>query len=366
MEEVRVCLRREEDLSYDIRVGPGQLDRVADDLAARPVAARYLVLTDATVGELYAGELRRQLVERGLCAGYVEVRPGEESKSLAVLERVLSQMLAQRVDRGDCLLAVGGGVVGDLGGFAAGCYMRGIPFAQVPTTLLSQVDSSVGGKTAVNLPGAKNACGLFHQPARVYADVRALATLPEFELRSGLAEVVKYALIADEGFAAYLEENARSLLALEDEAATRTVAACCSLKAGVVERDERESGPRMILNYGHTIGHALEDISSYGLSHGEAVAYGMRCMSRLAGMTGMLSPSDQARHDRLLNAFGLATRPLDLDVDRVLAATATDKKARGGVLRLVVPTALGRVEVRDDVDRHLLRRAVAETLADPA
>jgi 3-dehydroquinate synthase len=285
----------------------------------------------------------------GVKADLVAVPAGEASKSLDTAGRVMARWQGLGLTRAGCAVAVGGGVIGDLAGFAAGCYMRGLPFVQVPTTLLAQVDSSVGGKTGVNVEAGKNYCGLFHQPRRVYIDVAALAGLAQREVRSGLAEVVKYGVIADPELFRFLEENRAAVQGLEPEAMRRVVAACCRTKAEVVIADEREAGRRRILNYGHTFGHAIESLSGWELSHGECVAHGMVAATALAERLGMLAPAERARHDALLRAFGLAADRPALDPAQVLERMRGDKKARGGRIVLVLPTAIGRVEVRDDV-----------------
>jgi 3-dehydroquinate synthase len=284
---------------------------------------------------------------------------GENAKSLTVFADLLERMKRAGVTRADCLLALGGGVVGDLAGFAAACYMRGLPFAQIPTSLLAQVDSSVGGKTAVNLPGGKNYCGVFNQPRAVYIDPAVLASLPAEELRNGLAEVVKYGVIADADFFAYLQENVEPILRLDGEALSRIIERSCAIKAEVVEKDEREGGLRRILNYGHTVGHGVEDHFRYLIPHGLAVAYGMRAVARMAVRMGLLPESEEMRQNALLDAFGLAVEPLDFDPEAVLARMRGDKKATDKAIVFILPTAIGSVVIRDDVPEEVVMEGLA-------
>lgn len=363
MKTLRVHLAREVDSSYDIVIDAGLLDRLGTELARDGANRRHALVCDANTRALFGEAALRSLREAGLGADVIEVPAGEASKSLAVLESLCERLRDLRYSRKDRVVALGGGMIGDLAGFAAGCYMRGIPFVQVPTTLLSQVDSSVGGKVAVNLPGGKNYVGLFNQPERVLIDVAALRSLPRRELLSGLAEVIKYAVIADAEFFDWLEERRDDLLGLGEEAVIQTVATCCAIKASIVERDEREAGPRMVLNYGHTLGHAIEDAAAYGLTHGESVAYGMRAAALLSQALHLLSHADYHRHETLLDRYGLALAPLDLDPDRLLAVAHGDKKNSGGRITFILPTALGQTTRRDDVPLDLVREVLAGTLS---
>ncbi|EPR43389.1 3-dehydroquinate synthase [Desulfovibrio sp. X2] len=362
MQSLRVSLRKEVDASYDIVVDSGLLGRTAGELARGRFGKRLVLVCDETTRALFGETLLADLRAADVQADLLSVPAGEQSKCLAVFERLCGDLRDLRISRKDCLVAVGGGMVGDLTGFVAGCYMRGLPFVQVPTTLLSQVDSSVGGKVAVNLPGAKNYIGLFHQPKKVLVDVDTLASLPPRELDSGLAEVLKYAVIADAEFFSYLEDKRDALRSLEREAVIRTVATCCAIKASIVERDEREAGPRMVLNYGHTLGHAVEDAMHYALTHGECVAYGMRAAARLANAMNLFPAADYHRHEQLLDRYGLAVAPLDLDPDELLRIASGDKKNSGGRITFILPTSLGQTTRRDDVPQDLVRSVLADTL----
>jgi len=363
MRRIRVSLRKEVDASYDIVVEAGLMDRLAKELSGLVSGGRCAVVCDFTTRELFVPALLDRAEDAGLSCDVLDVPPGEASKSLAVFEGLLGRLRDLRYTRKDFVLALGGGMVGDLAGFTAGCYMRGLPVVQAPTTLLSQVDSSVGGKVAVNLPGAKNYVGLFHQPKKVLIDVRTLQSLPRRELLSGLAEVIKHAVIADAGFFEFLEQGREALLTLDEEVVVRTVATCCAIKAGIVERDEREAGPRMVLNYGHTIGHAIEDAAGYALTHGECVAYGMRAEARIANALGLFPESDLARQERLLDGYGLALDPLDMDPERLIDLAHGDKKNAGGRITFILPTAIGQTTRRDDVPLDLVREVLEATLA---
>ena len=316
-----------------------------------------MVVTDGNLTQL-AAPLTDALRSTGLTAATHVVEPGERSKSLESLHGIFEALLDLKADRRACVVAAGGGVVGDLAGFAAASFMRGIAFIQVPTSLLAMVDSSVGGKTGVNLPRGKNLAGAFHQPAGVLIDPEVLRTLPDREFSGGLAEVVKYGVISDAAFFAWLEANAEAILKRDSSILVPLIARCCELKAAVVAADEFETtGVRATLNYGHTFAHAFENLAGYGtLSHGEAVAVGMTCAARLAVSRGMIDRSVLDRQTALLERFGLpiALPPAlsgspDFAPADVLAAMRTDKKNVGGALRLVLPVKLGEVRVFADV-----------------
>ena len=307
-------------------------------------------MTDANVEGL-AGRFVEELGTVGIAAEVASVPPGEGSKSLDRAAALLDRLIAMKADRHSAVVAVGGGVVGDLAGFVAATYARGIPLLMVPTTLLAQVDSSVGGKVAVNRPAAKNIVGAFHQPVGVWIDTGTLATLPARELRCGMAEVVKYGVILDAGFFEALEAgDAAAVLRLDPAAVARVVARCCALKARVVAEDEREeTGLRAVLNYGHTIGHAIEAVAGYGgdYRHGEAVAAGMVAEARLAARLGWIGDPEVGRIAGLLAAIGLPTAATGLDPAALREAMALDKKNRAGKVRFVLPRRLGHVELTD-------------------
>jgi 3-dehydroquinate synthase len=307
---------------------------------------RIAVLTDTQVQAAQSGALREMFGEVATFAA----EPGESAKSISTLGRVLEFLAEQRLDRGGVLFAVGGGVIGDLGGFAAATYLRGIAFYQVPTTLLAMVDSSVGGKTGINHPRGKNLIGAFHQPIGVLIDLTTLATLPDREYRSGLAEVVKYGVILDSEFFDYLEKNVEGLNARHPEVLRHVVARSCELKADVVRQDEYETtGLRAVLNYGHTFGHAFEALSGYGgLLHGEAVSIGMICASRLAESLDRITSNDTHRQTELLTRLGLPVAvPQELQNRQqdIVNCMMLDKKTEGRELRFVLPSRIGHVDV---------------------
>ena len=349
--EVRIELAAR---GYAIRIGHGLLDD-AGALAAAVPGRHALVVTDANVAPHYLARVRAALADRE--TGVLVLPPGEQEKTLARFGDVLDALAALGANRDATVIALGGGVVGDLAGFAAACWMRGVRVVQLPTTLLAMVDSSVGGKTAVDLPAGKNLVGAFHQPSAVFADLATLATLPPRELRAGFAEVVKYGAIADAGFLDWLERHADALSRRDADALVHAVATSCGHKAAIVARDETEQGERMLLNFGHTFGHAIETQQGYGgLVHGEAVAVGMVLAARLSARLGLATAADAARLARLLERFGLPVAlPAGLDADALLARMRLDKKARSGAIRLVLWSGIGRAQVADDVPEAAIR-----------
>lgn len=327
--------------SYPIHIGSGVL-RQPQWLAPYLRGQRLVVVSNTTVAPLYGDQLREQL--SGQAVTWIELPDGEVYKTLATVESILTQMLEARLDRGSLLLALGGGVVGDIAGFAAALFQRGIGFVQIPTTLLSQVDSSVGGKTGVNHPLGKNMIGAFHQPQAVLIDTDTLATLPMRELRAGVAEIIKYGLIRDAAFFAWLEEHIEDLLALEPAVTREAILRSCACKAEIVAADERESGQRALLNLGHTFGHAIEAGMGYGQwLHGEAVGTGMAMAARLSERLGWLAPEARARIESLLSRAGLALYPpATLSAQDFRHWMAIDKKVQDGQLRLVLLQGIGQ------------------------
>lgn len=345
---VRVSLSER---SYDVEIGAGTLAELPEFLRARSDSDHAIIITDETVDELYADAAGDRLVEEGWEANLLIVEPGETSKSVESAEELWNALLSEGADRQSIVVAIGGGVVGDLAGFVAAAFARGLDFFQVPTTLLAQVDSSVGGKVGVNLPGAKNMVGAFWQPRGVLVDVAVLDTLPDREYRAGLAEVVKYGVILDADFFAYLEQHVEAINAKDRDALRTIVDRSCRLKADVVEKDERElTGLRAVLNYGHTFAHAFEALGEYELLlHGEAVAAGMRCAMRLAERLGRVDAAVVARQEALLKALHLDMRPPEADGQDLLRLMHRDKKVAAGKLRFILPDRIGRVEIVGDV-----------------
>jgi 3-dehydroquinate synthase len=346
------------DRAYDILIGPGLLAEPSA-WSGLPKARSAVLVTNTTVGPLHAAALRAALAPHYARLTTIELPDGEVHKDWPTLNRVFDHLLGNSCDRQTVLFALGGGVVGDLTGFAAASYMRGVPFVQVPTTLLAQVDSSVGGKTAINHPLGKNMIGAFYQPRRVVCDLDVLATLPQRELSAGLAEVIKYGPIADAAFLDWIEANLDALLAREPQALMHAVRRCCEVKAEVVGADEREQGLRAILNFGHTFGHAIEAGVGYGTwLHGEAVGCGMVMASDLCVRLGLMPAGFLARMTRLVERAGLPVRAPDLGAERWLELMRVDKKAEGGEIRFVVIEALGRASLRAAPDA-LVREVIA-------
>ncbi len=336
--------------SYPIHIRSGLLADIGKDLQQSSFASRYGVISDEYVAELYGDTLMQSLAAAGIQAELITFPRGEENKNLETMTALASELAGRGFDRGDALIALGGGVTGDITGFLASIYMRGIPFVQIPTTLLAQVDSSVGGKTGVDIPEGKNLVGTFYQPRAVYIDTDVLQTLPSEELRGGLAEVIKYGVIYDADFFAFLEANREAVFSLDQEIITRLIARCCEIKARVVEEDEREGGFRRILNYGHTIGHAVEASSGFSIIHGLAVGIGMCAAAELAVKTGCLSQDDARRIRVLIDSYGLPVSvPEDLDRQAIRKYLLSDKKTVGGRVFYVLPETIGKVLITDQV-----------------
>ena len=353
--EVRIDLGER---GYPIRIGAG-LFADPDTWRNLPKASTALLVTNTTVEPLYAESLRRAIAPHFAAVHTVSLPDGEAHKDWGTLNRIFDSLLEHAGDRRTVLFALGGGVVGDMTGFAAACYMRGVPFVQVPTTLLAQVDSSVGGKTAINHPLGKNMIGAFYQPVRVVCDLDTLATLPPRELSAGLAEVIKYGPIADMAFFDWIEANLDALLKRDPAALAHAVRRSCEIKAWVVGQDERESGLRAILNFGHTFGHAIEAGLGYGeWLHGEAVGCGMVMAADLSQRLGLADAAFVARLQRLVERAGLPVRGPRLSTDRYLELMRVDKKAQDGQIQFVVIEAPGRAAVRPAPDA-LVREAIA-------
>jgi 3-dehydroquinate synthase len=363
-QKVRVALGAQ---AYDIFVGEGLLAEAGRRIAQVLPGARLCVVTDRTVARLHLRAVEASLRGAGFrLAPPLVLAAGEQTKSFTQLERLVDHGLKARLDRGSALVALGGGVVGDLTGFAAAVLLRGIHYIQLPTTLLAQVDSSVGGKTAINTSRGKNLVGAFHQPRLVLADTGALRTLPERELKAGYAEILKYALIDDEAFFGWLELNGRAVLALEPAAAAEAVRASCAAKARVVAADEREKKDiRALLNLGHTFGHALESIYKYDgrLLHGEAVGIGLRLAYDFSAEQGLCPAAEARAVERHLRSLGLMTAPpAKLGVRRMVERMRGDKKAANGRLALVLVRGIGRAYLEKNVDEAALTRFLEQRL----
>jgi len=368
---VAVRLRRTVDESHPIRIGRGLGPRISVDLRRRALARRYVVVTDANLatrhGRLLAGFLRR----RGLPTDLVVVPAGETSKSRKVRDRLEDRLIALGADRGTALVALGGGVVGDLTGFVAATFHRGIPYVQVPTTLVGMVDASIGGKTGINHPAGKNLIGAYHAPVAVYVDIDYLRSLPARAFVSGLAEIVKCGVIADRSLFELLERQRDRLLRRDPDLLSRVIESACRIKVRVVRADPREAGRRKILNFGHTIGHALETLSGYRMAHGEAVSIGMVVEARLAARAGLAPQALATRLETLLRALGLPTAlPRRHTPAAILEVARRDKKARSGRIAYALPTRLGAmaqvggdyvVPLDDDLVRRVLQSPRSST-----
>ena len=350
--------------SYPILIGKGllsQSEHIAEKLG-RPSA---FLLTNETVAPLYLDTIQSGLSSRGVLSKTLILPDGEQFKNWENLNEIFSALLENHCERSTTLIALGGGVIGDMGGFAAACYQRGMPFIQVPTTLLAQVDSSVGGKTAINHPLGKNMIGAFHQPRLVVADTETLNSLPDRELRGGLAEVIKYGLIRDIPFLEWLEQNLERLLARDADALTEAIYRSCANKAEIVAADERETGERALLNLGHTFGHAIETGVGYGnWLHGEAVAAGTMMAAELSATLGWIAARDVARIEALFLRTGLPVTGPKLGIDKYIELMRHDKKVEDGRLRLVLLRSVGTAVVSDVATEDQIAGAIAGRLAD--
>lgn len=341
--------------SYPILIDSDILSLLGPECAARGLSGRVAVVSNPLVAELYFERIRDSLAGAGFQVSLIPIPDGEEHKTWSTLNLIYDGLVDAGLDRSSFLVALGGGVAGDMAGFAAATYMRGIPYVQVPTTLLSQVDSSVGGKTAIDHPRGKNLIGAFHQPRLVLIDVATLSTLPLREFRAGLAEVIKYGAAMDREFFRFLERNCERILAMDRVCLAQVVLRCCQLKAGIVEQDEKESGLRSILNYGHTLGHALETLAGYGtLLHGEAVAIGMSLAARVSVALGHCSEEERSRILSLLERFGLVSTVPRVRRSDLVDILQKDKKSRGGVIRFICNRGIGEYVVENLSTERLL------------
>src|SRR4051812_38982103 len=361
------------DRAYDIVIGRDVLASLGARVAALRPGVRTAIVTDRTVAKFWLEQTESSLAEAGIPSSRIIVAEGEGSKTYAGLEKVSEALIAARIERNDLVIALGGGVVGDLAGFAAAILRRGVDFVQVPTSLLAQVDSSVGGKTGINSPQGKNLLGAFHQPVLVIADTSVLDTLSPRQFRAGYAEVAKYGLLGDASFFAWLEANHADIVK-GGAAREHAVATSCRAKAATVARDERENGERALLNLGHTFGHALEAVTGFSdrLFHGEGVAVGMTLAAQLSAQLGMIADTDAQRVQRHLAEVGLPTKLQDIagfaqeglaDADTLMGLMAQDKKVKRGKLTFILLQAIGQAVIANDVDPAMVRGFLAEKLA---
>ena len=347
------------DRAYPVYIGEGVLADLADLLADRGLKGRLIVITNRTVGRLYGAGLVESLKGSGFEPDVIAIPEGEAYKSLSMVGKLYESLARRRAERNTPILALGGGVIGDLAGFVAATYQRGVPFVQVPTSLLAQVDSSIGGKVAVNTGRLKNMAGAFYQPRLVAGDTNVLQTLPLKEIKNGLAEIIKCAVINDAELFSFLEENMPVLLDKDIGALTYAAHRAAEVKAHVVEQDERDQGLRHILNFGHTVGHAVESVSNFKISHGMAVAAGMAAAARLANRLDLLDSSDLERILRVITSAGL---PVTLSSKSagpaVIKAMQHDKKVEAGKLKLILPTGIGCVITRNDIDPQIISESL--------
>lgn len=358
MKKIRVELAER---SYNIYIGSGILDGIGEKLKLFDLSPTIAMISNPTVFSLYGNRASESLQRAGFDLLTVCIPDGEEFKNLASLERIYDELLGHKLDRFSALVALGGGVIGDITGFAASTYMRGIAYIQIPTTLLAQVDSSVGGKTGVNHARGKNMIGTFWQPRMVWIDTDTLRTLPRRELLAGLAEVIKYGVIRDEELFAFLEGNRELILDLAPNALAHVIERSCEIKADIVSRDERESGLRAILNYGHTFGHAIETATEYTrVLHGEAVAIGMCLEAKLSEILGILDREHLRRILALVDAYGLPSAvPENVETYDLISLMALDKKAVAGEVKFILPQKIGKVIARKGVQEAAIRSSLS-------
>jgi 3-dehydroquinate synthase len=358
VDEVHVDLGKR---GYPIFIGEGLFAQSGERLRGCGIDGRICLVSTPPVFDLYGRTVKESLDDAGYDVVVESVPDGEETKSLATAERLYDKAIACGLDRTSTYVALGGGVVGDLTGFVAATYMRGLPFVQMPTTLLSQVDSSVGGKVAVNHPRGKNMIGAFHQPRAVIIDVGSLETLSRRDYLAGVAEIIRYGAACDPDFFTFLEKNMGRLLDRESAVLKEAIRSSCAIKAGIVSADEHETtGRRSVLNFGHTFAHALEAVTGYGLyRHGEAVAIGMVCAARTAARLGICAAEEADRQEALIRAAGLPTSMGGVDPEKILAAMATDKKAEGGKVRFVLTEKIGRANIYMDISHDILEEVVS-------
>ena len=364
MAEIRVNLKKTEDKSYDIVIEEGILEQIPAKLKEADLGHKYAIITDSTVEPLYAENLSRAVTGIGLENKVITIPAGEQSKTREVKTWIEDRMLEDKFARDSAVIALGGGVVGDIAGYVAASYTRGLPYVQIPTTLVACVDSSIGGKTAVDTDYGKNLIGAFHQPWAVFIDVNTLLTLKEQEIREGLAEVIKYGVIKDAELFSFLEDNMDLVFSYDKKALSYIIRTGCEIKGYVVENDERESNLRKILNFGHTIGHAVENLSDYKISHGEAISIGMVAEGKLAVEMGIWSGNELDKMTALIQKAGLPTEvPESMSVNQIIDTMKLDKKARGGNIEMVLPKSIGEMATVDGgygikIDETLVEKVI--------
>jgi len=355
MRKIRVRLGSN---SYDIYIGSGLLMQTGHWLKENGFAGRLVIITNPIVKRLYGNALKQSLAKEGFKVTVLQVPDGEEQKSLEVAGRLYNELTDFYCERTTPILALGGGVIGDLTGFVAATYLRGVPLIQIPTTLLAQVDSSIGGKVAVNHGQLKNKIGAFYQPRLVISDISTLSTLPTKEFVGGLAEVIKYGVIGDGDFFAYVERNLDQIKSLDERLLEEIVYRSSQIKAEIVEKDEKDLGLRNILNYGHTVGHAIESASDFKVEHGKAVALGMLAAGRISNKLGLLDKNELIRLKVIIQRADLTTELPNLEVEKIIQAIKHDKKILRGKIRFILPKALGSVFITDEVNLSLVEQVL--------
>jgi 3-dehydroquinate synthase len=344
LNKMNINLMRKINESYDLIFGNNMFEFIGEDLKEMKLGSKYAIITDSNVIDLYAYNLEVELKSQGIKCDIFCFKAGEKSKNLATCEQIIEEMSAMKYGRDSVIIALGGGVVGDISGFIAAIFNRGVPFIQIPTTILAQADSSIGGKTGVDTEHGKNLVGAFKQPCRVYLDVSTLKTLPEREVRNGLAETIKHGVIQDSEFFYYLHDNMQKLLEKNTSSLLYVARNNCTIKGKIVEQDPHEKGLRKILNYGHTVGHAVEKISNYCLSHGESIALGMMAAGRIAVKLGYFKETCLESQEELLVKAGLPIRiPEEISDEAIIEATSRDKKAKEGKVNYCLPLEIGKM-----------------------
>ena len=348
--------------SYSVHIGSGILSQTGQRLKELGYGDKAVIITNPVVNKLYGNLVKQSLIDAGYKTTILEVPDGEEHKSLESAGKLYQQLAESGAERSTPILALGGGVIGDLAGFVAATYMRGVPLVQLPTTLLAQCDSSIGGKTAVNHGQLKNEIGAFYQPKITISDIATLKTLPSAELTSGLCEVIKHAVIKDEQFFVYLEKNLDLIRALDEIVLEAIVTKSARIKAAVVESDEKDMGLRNILNFGHTVGHAVESVSNFQVAHGQAVAIGMIAAAKIAAELDIMDYGNVTRLVEFLQKAGLMTKLLHMEVKQVIQTMRYDKKVQHDKIRFVLPRSIGQVFITDDVSSVVVEKVLREMI----
>jgi 3-dehydroquinate synthase len=359
MKKIKVNLDKKVSSSYEICIGNELMDRIGMLIVRNMPALHYFIITDVNVSAMYGGSLLDRLRGMSLSADIIDFPAGENAKNIGTTIAIVERLLKLGADRKSALLALGGGVVGDMTGFIASTFMRSVPYIQIPTTLMAQVDSSIGGKTAIDLPEGKNLLGTFYQPRGVFIDMKFLNTLPDEDIRNGLAEVIKYGIIDDVAFFNFLEENMRAIKERDREVLEKIVQNSCRIKKGIVEIDEKELGLRRVLNFGHTIGHAIEAESNFTISHGVAVSLGMAAAARISERLYDLPEGDRERIEHLLESAGLSCRiPQTITTDGIITRLRADKKKEGDTIHFVLLKKMGMPFINGGVPESVLRETV--------